>query len=156
VAKYYVKSTLIALAGVGVGLGVILALINFVEGSWIESVVNPANGSAVQDWMSQFQELARWSVYAAGGFAALWHIYALIADGRSGDQRLLWIVFGIISILCASGFLWWSLQPAESGLWLAYLLGAVNCALTFWLGTALFTAPTHKYAPWGALLIRHW
>jgi len=130
------------------------AVVFFLEPLLLQSVVTPASGMDVQDWLSGFEQPQVVALIVVWLLAVIWHPVSFKSSGRRGDRRILWVVFLIICSLCSLILCILLLPKTEYGAFWAYSLAFLNGCIPFWLGTVWCTPGACKYAPVGAKSMR--
>lgn len=111
----------------------------------------------MDQWMESFQLWALVCVGAAAAASFLWYGFGQNVfktnNQKSYGKRGLWAFLFILPV-CAIILSIFSLEEAESSLWLAYLCFVVNGLVPYYWATVLFSPVSVKYTPIGAVGIR--
>jgi len=156
---YYVKNGLVALGGILLSALAVGLLVSFVQVLALEKLplilpLSTVREISLQDWTRVFAGCQGWVILCSLLLALAWHVYALVNSGREGDDRVLWVILAVVGIAAAFFLAYQLLLPASKGRVLAIGLTLFNGALAYWLATAPFTPPTHKYDPYLAAALR--
>jgi hypothetical protein len=112
----------------------------------------------IGQWISSFQKWAILCVVSAGLASLFWYVLAqwvftINNRGEGAGKRIVWVLLflaPIIMSIVSSIYV----EAAESSLWRAYLLFALNGLLPYYLTTLLFSPLSFKCTPIGAKRIR--
>lgn len=145
-------SSIILIAGVMVLFNV------FVTAPYLYDVVSGAP-SKIERWLETYKG---WSIYLTGTSlvsALLWYVlsqwfFKLNYWAKSGKRPVWSLLIAPPLLVTAIGIV---LTPAaKEGMWLVYFFYFVSALIPYYLGTALFSPSSFKYAPVGSQLLRRW
>lgn len=149
-----VSRLLVALFGATVAVFLWYAVVFFLEPPLLQSLITPASGMDVQDWLSGFEQTQVVALIVVWVLAVLWHPISYLSSGRHGDKRILWAVFQMFCAVFSLILCILLLPKTDYGAFWAYSAAFLNGFIPFWLGTVWCTPGACKYAPMGAKSMR--
>lgn len=126
-----------------------------------EHLYNAVSGtpSSIEEWLNTFKDWSIYIIVASTTSGLLWYTLAQwlfrLNDWSSAGKRLMWLL--LISLPIAIAVVAILMTPAaEEGMWWTYLFYLISAIAPYYVGTALFSPSSFKYAPIGAQTVRRW
>ncbi len=146
------------------GIGIITWLyFSFViqgQDELLDSLVTTGTDMVLDDWRAVFRWWAEVGVIVAGVAALTWFVVGQwgfsLNRWANADKRYTWWL-GLFFLAVVGALPGIVLIPTaqEWGI-LAKVFFVVNNISVYYLATLLCSAPSYKYIPWGAAVVRRW
>ena len=136
----------------------LVALAVLVEAEHLYNVIS-GTPSSIEEWLNTFKDWSIYIIVSSSVSGLFW--YALtqwlfkLNDWSNAGKRLVWVLLIAIPVIVTVVAILMT-PTAQEGMWWTYLFYLISAIIPYYLGTALFSPSSFKFAPIGAQSLRRW